>query len=49
MDVNLPGRNGYECVSILKPKPELLFIMCTSSEDDENYFNSLKAELVDIF
>jgi DNA-binding NarL/FixJ family response regulator len=20
MDVNLPGRNGYECVSILKPK-----------------------------
>ena len=44
MDVNLPGHNGYECVSILKAKkPELLFIMCTSSEDDEIIFNSLKA------
>ncbi|WP_163409215.1 response regulator [Flavobacterium ajazii] len=44
MDVNLPGYSGYECVSILKTKnPNLLFIMCTSYEDDENIFKSLKA------
>ena len=44
MDVNLPGYNGYECVSILKvKKPELLFLMCTSYEDDEIIFKSLKA------
>lgn len=44
MDVNLPGYNGYECVSILKTKrPNLLFIMCTSHEDDEIIFKSLKA------
>ena len=44
MDVNLPGYNGYECVSILKAKiPNLLFFMCTSHEDDEIIFKSLKA------
>ena len=44
MDVNLPGFNGYECVSILKAKkPDLLFLMCTSYEDDEIIFKSLKA------
>ncbi len=44
MDVNLPGYNGYECVSILKAKnPKLLFLMCTSYEDDEIIFKSLKA------
>lgn len=44
MDVNLPGYNGYECVLILKAKkPNLLFLMCTSYEDDEIIFNSLKA------
>jgi NarL family two-component system response regulator LiaR len=44
MDVNLPGYNGYECVSILKTKkPNLLFLMCTSYEDDEIIFKSLKA------
>lgn len=44
MDVNLPGYNGYECVSILKTKcPKLLFLMCTSYEDDEIIFKSLKA------
>ena len=44
MDVNLPGYNGYECVSILKAKiPNLLFLMCTSHEDDEIIFKSLKA------
>jgi DNA-binding NarL/FixJ family response regulator len=44
MDVNLPECSGYECVSILKAKkPSLLFIMCTSYEDDEIIFKSLKA------
>ena len=44
MDVNLPGYNGYECVSILKSKkPTLLFLMCTSYEDEEKIFQSLKA------
>lgn len=44
MDVNLPGFSGYECVSILKSKkPTLLFLMCTSYEDDEIIFKSLKA------
>ena len=44
MDVNLPGYNGYECVSILKAKkPTLLFLMCTSYEDDDIIFKSLKA------
>ncbi|WP_298397420.1 response regulator transcription factor [Flavobacterium sp.] len=44
MDVNLPGYNGYECVSILKSKkPTLLFLMCTSYEDDDVIFKSLKA------
>ena len=44
MDVNLPGYNGYECVAILKTKkPSLLFMMCTSFEDEEIIFKSLKA------
>jgi len=44
MDVNLPGYNGYECVEILKlKKPSLLFLMCTSYEDDDIIFKSLKA------
>lgn len=44
MDVNLPGYNGYECVAILKTKkPSLQFLMCTSYEDDDIIFKSLKA------
>lgn len=44
MDVNLPGYNGYECVAILKAKkPALQFLMCTSYEDDDIIFRSLKA------
>lgn len=44
MDVNLPGYSGHECVSILKTrKPSLLFLMCTSYEDDDIIFKSLKA------
>jgi DNA-binding NarL/FixJ family response regulator len=34
MDVNLPGHNGYECVSILKAKTWTLYNVLLS-EDDE--------------
>lgn len=44
MDINLPGSSGIECVAQLKgQQPELLFLMCTSFEDDERIFKSLEA------
>jgi DNA-binding NarL/FixJ family response regulator len=45
MDVNLgEGKNGIDCVRILKPEnPDVLFMMCTVYEDDENIFEALSA------
>lgn len=45
MDVNLgEGRNGIDCVRIMKPEnPDILFMMCTVYEDDENIFEALSA------
>lgn len=44
MDINLPGYNGIECVSMLKREhPDILFVMCTSYEDDDKIFKSLEA------
>ncbi|MBS7787152.1 response regulator transcription factor [Flavobacterium sp. CYK-55] len=44
MDINLPGSSGIECVRKLKfDHPKLLFLMCTSFEEDEVIFQSLKA------
>lgn len=44
MDINLPGDSGIECVRKLKKhNPDLLFLMCTSYEDDEKIFQSLSA------
>ncbi|MGV3695740.1 response regulator transcription factor [Flavobacterium sp.] len=44
MDINLPGESGIECVKKLKNLfPKLLFLMCTSYEDDDKIFQSLKA------
>lgn len=44
MDINLPGSSGIECVRQLKfDHPKLLFLMCTSFEEDEVIFQSLKA------
>lgn len=44
MDINLPGFSGIECVSILKrDHPKILFLMCTSFEDDDKIFKSLEA------
>lgn len=43
MDINLPGFSGIECVSILKKNhPDILFLMCTSYEDDDKIFKSLE-------
>lgn len=44
MDINLPGYSGIECVSLLKKdNPQILFLMCTSFDDDEKIFKSLEA------
>lgn len=44
VDINLPDSSGIYCVSELKNKfPQLHFVMCTSHEDDEKIFKSLKA------
>jgi two-component system, NarL family, response regulator LiaR len=44
MDINLPGDDGIKCVAKLKAiKPKLLFLMCTSYEDEPKIFESLKA------
>lgn len=44
MDINLPGDSGIDCVKKLKSLfPKMLFLMCTSYEDDDKIFQSLKA------
>lgn len=44
MDINLPGYSGIECVALLKKDhPQILFLMCTSFDDDEKIFKSLEA------
>lgn len=44
MDIHLPGKNGIECIAILKPHcPDVQFLMCTSFEDTDSVFNALKA------
>jgi DNA-binding NarL/FixJ family response regulator len=45
MDINLgKGITGIECIRKLKPDyPEILFMICTVFDDDENIFESLCA------
>jgi DNA-binding NarL/FixJ family response regulator len=44
MDINLPGRNGIECVRTLSPLlPKVQIIMLTVEEDGERVLESLKA------
>ena len=44
MDINLPGNSGVSCVLELKKIiPKTLFLMCTSYEDEDKIFSSLKA------
>ncbi|MCX6895299.1 MAG: response regulator transcription factor [Verrucomicrobia bacterium] len=44
MDINLPGLNGIECVSRLKPQmPDTQFLMLTVYEDTQRIFQALAA------
>lgn len=44
MDIKMPFMYGYDVISVLKESmPDTQFMMCTSFEDDENIFKSLKA------
>src|ERR1700743_29332 len=44
MDIKPPGSSGIECVATLKTRhPQMLFLMCTSHEDNDKIFDSLKA------
>ncbi len=44
MDIQMPGRNGIECIRELKPKlPLTQFVVLTSYTDDKRVFESLKA------
>lgn len=44
MDINLPEQSGIECVSVLKNQfPDMLFLMCTSLEENDKIFEALKA------
>jgi len=44
MDINMPGKNGVECVRQLKPlMPETQFLMLTVYEDTNHIFDALAA------
>jgi DNA-binding NarL/FixJ family response regulator len=44
MDINLGGMSGIEVVQLLKPRfPDMLFMMCTVYEEDEQIFEALSA------
>ncbi len=44
MDINLPGKSGIECVAELKHlRKDILIIMLTIFEDEDNIFKSLQA------
>ncbi len=44
VDINLPKLNGIQCLASLKAQfPKLLFLICSSYEDGDKIFESLKA------
>lgn len=44
MDVNLPGMNGIECTQVIKSTmPDVLIMMFTAYENNENVFKALEA------
>jgi two-component system, NarL family, response regulator LiaR len=44
MDIDLPGRNGIECIRQLKPLcPGVQFMICTVYDEDEKIFDALAA------
>ena len=47
MDIKLPGISGIEGIKYLKNRfPEMLIIVCTAFEDDENIFKAIAAGAV---
>jgi two-component system, NarL family, response regulator LiaR len=47
VDIQLPDGNGVDIVAALQPQmPDTKFIMCTSFDDDDKIFKSLKAGAV---
>ena len=44
MDINLPGKSGIECVSLLKDKmPQTQFMMCTVYDNEDAIFSALES------
>jgi DNA-binding NarL/FixJ family response regulator len=44
MDINLPGKNGIDCIAAIKDRcTDTQFIMFTIFEDDEKVFDALEA------
>ena len=44
MDINLPGKNGIDCIAAIKDRcPGTQFIMFTIFEDDDKVFDALEA------
>ena len=44
MDINMPGMDGIECITKIKPlRPEMQFMICTVYEDDDKIFQSILA------
>ncbi|MBA3901610.1 MAG: response regulator transcription factor [Bacteroidetes bacterium] len=44
VDIHLPKLSGIELITKLKPiYPSVMFLICTTFEDEENIFNALKA------
>ena len=44
MDIHLPGKNGIDCITELKPLcTTTQFLMCTSFEDTDSVFKALKS------
>jgi len=44
MDINMPGKNGIECVKeLIVRMPQTQFMMCTVYDDDDHIFEALQA------
>jgi DNA-binding NarL/FixJ family response regulator len=44
MDINLPGKSGIECTSLIRDEyPEVRVLICTVFEDDDKIFRALAA------
>lgn len=44
VDINLPGMNGINLISVIRNKfPDILCMICTAYDEDEKVFNALEA------